>query len=52
MDGPGIPDDLIRDHGRPSGSEFTADLDPLSLPDTNRDAVVEAGGAPPHPIGP
>ena len=51
MDGPGIPDDLIRDHGRPSGSGFTAGHDPLGLPDTNRDAVVEAGDAPPHPVG-
>ena len=52
MDGPGGRDDLVRDHGRPFGPGPAGRLHPLGLPDADRDAVFQAGGAPPHPVSP
>lgn len=52
VNGAGVPDDLIRYDRRSPGSGDTAHHDPLSLPDPDRDAVIKAGGAAPHPVGP
>ena len=52
MNGAGVGDNLIGYRRRPFGSGLAARQDPLGLPDADRDALVESGDAPPHPVGP